>query len=97
MPGATRRVKEASIQATKILKDGTRVPLGTIAYTNRNPLKVLAWKLNRIFSFKVVTRHIRINDDGTQTLIGETSHREPFTVVIGKAFSFWKKKIGAWL
>jgi hypothetical protein len=48
MPGASRRVKEASIYATKILADGTRVPLGTIAYTNRNPLKVLWWKFKRL-------------------------------------------------
>ena len=48
MPGATRRIKSASIQAVKILADGTRVPLGTIAYTNRNPLKVLWWKFKRL-------------------------------------------------
>jgi hypothetical protein len=48
MPGASRRVKEASIQAVKILADGTRVPLGTSAYASRNPIKVLWWKFKRL-------------------------------------------------
>jgi hypothetical protein len=49
MPGASRRVKSASIQAVKIRADGSREPLGTIAYTDRNPLKVLLWKIKRFF------------------------------------------------
>ena len=47
MLGITSQSKlvSAEVEAVKILADGTRVPLGTIAYWHRNPLKRLFYRL----------------------------------------------------
>lgn len=39
----------AEVEAVKILADGTRVPLGTVAYWHRNPFKRIAFHLKQIF------------------------------------------------
>lgn len=44
---ATGRVKSSQIDAVVIRIDGSRQDLGTIAYYHRNPLRRLAWRLNR--------------------------------------------------
>ena len=40
-------VSEASIAATVIRADGTIEELGVISYYHKNPLRRLAWRLNR--------------------------------------------------
>ena len=42
---AQSNLKSVEIQAVKILADGTQVPLGTISYWHRNPIKRLIFKL----------------------------------------------------
>lgn len=34
-----QKFKEVTIEATKILADGTKVPLGVVAYYHQNPVK----------------------------------------------------------
>lgn len=41
-PFAKQDFKEITIEAVKITADGRRIPLGTIGYWSRNPLK-RAW------------------------------------------------------
>lgn len=45
MFGSGSQLQSAEVQAVKILADGTRVPLGTVAYWSRNPIKRLIFKL----------------------------------------------------
>lgn len=42
-------VKQAEIQAVIIRADGTRVPLGKIAYWHANPLRRWAWQIGQTF------------------------------------------------
>ena len=39
--------KEASMKATIVRADGTRVELGTVAYWHKNPIKRLIWRIKR--------------------------------------------------
>ncbi len=41
------KVRETSLEATITRADGTVERLGTIAYTHRNPFKMLAWRIGR--------------------------------------------------
>ncbi len=43
------KLVSAEVEAVKILADGTRVPLGTISYWHRNPLKRLFFKIKQFF------------------------------------------------
>lgn len=40
-------IKQQTLEAIVIRKDGTREDLGTIAYWNINPLRRLAWRLSQ--------------------------------------------------
>jgi hypothetical protein len=40
-------IKEASIEAVVIRKDGTREDLGVVSYYHRNPLKRAMWALRQ--------------------------------------------------
>jgi hypothetical protein len=40
-------VKSVSIQAVKITADGQRIPLGTVAYYHRNPLKRILFRIKK--------------------------------------------------
>lgn len=42
-----KNITSAQISAVKILADGTRVPLGVVAYYHRNPLRRLAWRVKQ--------------------------------------------------
>lgn len=42
---SSSKLISSEVTAVKILADGTRVPLGTIAYWHRNPLKRLFYYL----------------------------------------------------
>lgn len=46
---ATNQVKSMRVEAVKILADGTRVDMGTVAYYNSNPLKRLWFALKQKF------------------------------------------------
>lgn len=41
------KVREATFEAVVIRADGTRENLGVVAYYHRNPIKRLAWSLNK--------------------------------------------------
>lgn len=49
MTGMTVRsgTKSASIHAVKIKADGTRIPLGVVAYWHRNPLRRWWWRIKQ--------------------------------------------------
>ena len=42
---ASKQFKEVRVEAVKITADGKRIPLGTIGYWHRNPLKRLFHKI----------------------------------------------------
>lgn len=44
-----KNITKAEITAVKILADGTKVPLGTVAYYHRNPLRRLWWRVKQAF------------------------------------------------
>ena len=44
---AQSNVKMAAVQAVIIRADGTRVPLGTVAYYHRNPLRRLIYRITQ--------------------------------------------------
>lgn len=45
--GSGVQPKMASIEAVIIRADGKRVNLGTVAYYNRNPIKMLVWRIKQ--------------------------------------------------
>lgn len=49
MFGSSSKLISAEVEAVKILADGTRVPLGTVAYWHRNPLKRLWFRIKSFF------------------------------------------------
>jgi len=42
---ANSQIKQATIEAVVIRKDGTREDLGVVSYWHKNPLKRLLWRL----------------------------------------------------
>jgi hypothetical protein len=44
---AAANVRQATLQATIVRADGTRVSLGTIAFYHKNPLRRLMWRVGR--------------------------------------------------
>jgi len=42
---ARSQVKEATIEATVIRRDGSRDELGVVSYWHKNPLRRIAWKV----------------------------------------------------
>lgn len=44
------KVKEVTVEAVKVLADGTRVPLGVVASYHSNPFKRWYYNLKRIIS-----------------------------------------------
>ena len=46
---ANNKAKELELVATIIRADGSIEELGTIAYWNKNPIKLLWWKIKQFF------------------------------------------------
>jgi hypothetical protein len=47
-----QKTKEASLSAVITRADGTIENLGVVSYYHRNPIRVLLWKLGRMFGLK---------------------------------------------
>ncbi len=45
MFGSKTKLTSSELIAEKVLADGTRIPLGTLSYWHRNPVKRLFFKL----------------------------------------------------
>lgn len=51
--GVTREAQSIVVEATITRADGTVKHLGTVAYHNKNPLKMIWWKIKRFVVIKL--------------------------------------------
>lgn len=49
-------ISESSFSAVVTRADGTIEDLGIIAYYNKNPLKLWAWKIKHFFKHKILNK-----------------------------------------